>query len=162
MNDKHRRLALIKDLLSKNRFSSQEEVLAHLERIGMNVTQATLSRDLKDLGVGKVADGDGGYIYALPGEALNQSKQEAFTRDFLRGFLSMDFSANMALIRTLGGHANSVALALDNLEIPELLGTVAGDDTIIAILKEGAKRIDFLKSLDLTIPHWSGKGERGE
>ena len=142
-------MAAIKDLLAKNKLSNQEELLELLERAGVVVTQATLSRYLKDLGVGKVPNGDGGYVYSLPGDLLSTSQQEAYRRDFHRGFLSMDFAGNIVVIRTLSGHANSVAMAMDNMEIPMLLGTVAGDDTIMAVLKEGADRKVFCEYLDL-------------
>ncbi|AEJ62309.1 arginine repressor, ArgR [Spirochaeta thermophila DSM 6578] len=157
MKGREERLKLIRQIIRSSRVRSQEELLERLAAYGHRITQATLSRDLKLLKVGKVAEGENGYYYILPGE--NETEGEVgnnFVQDFIRGFRSLEFSGNLAVIRTLPGHANSVAFALDTFQIPSLLGTVAGDDTIIAVLKEGTSREAFLETLSRYIPSFRG------
>lgn len=139
MKDRSARLRVIRRLIKNDRIESQESLLSRLEGEGFTLTQATLSRDLKLLKVGKVSDGSRS-VYALPDEDTHRESLKNYLRDIKRGWISMDFSGNIAVVSTLAGHANSVAFALDRMEIPEVLGTVAGDDTVILVLREGITR----------------------
>jgi transcriptional regulator of arginine metabolism len=131
---------------------SQERLTALLRRRGFSVTQATLSRDLKRLGIGKAPTPDGGYTY-LPAEAeVKPASDSALAQDFMRGFLSIEFSGTFGLVRTLPGHANSVALALDNLHVPDVLGTIAGDDTILVVPRNGVTPARLVKAMRARIP----------
>ncbi|MBN2735711.1 MAG: arginine repressor [Spirochaetales bacterium] len=133
MDDKNQRLSVIRRLIQSSHMQSQEELLERLESEGFSITQATLSRDLKLLKVVKASDGKGGYFYTfIQDEGVSESA-EILRQDFSRGFLSMDFSNNLGVVKTLPGHAQSVARALDQLKIPEILGTIAGDDTILIV-----------------------------
>ena len=145
MNGRENRLKAIRTIIAASRISSQDKLLHKLEEEGVKVTQATLSRDLKVLKVGKVPDDSGGYYYALS-ETEGESLQ-GFVEDFKRGYLSLTFSRNLGVIKTLAGHADTVAIALDRLELPEILGTIAGDDTILIILKEDESREDLISRL---------------
>ena len=118
----------------------------------IGVTQATLSRDLKMLKVGKVSDGNAGYFYTLPSDEENQESEQIYKRDFLRGYVSIDWSGNIIVIKTFPGHANTVSNALDNLNLEDLLGTVAGDNCLFACIKEGVSGEDFVKKLKAKIP----------
>ncbi len=120
------------------------------------MTQATLSRDLKTLKVGKVSEGHDGYHYTLTGEGGFEEPEQAFIQDFQRGFVGVEFSANLGVIRTLTGHADSVAIALDSLHIDDILGTVAGDDTVVAIFREGADGDAVFKELRSRFPELEG------
>ena len=151
MKDRARRLADIRILIKNQRIESQEELLVHLQKEGHKVTQATLSRDLKLLKVGKAADGSGGYMYTLPEEKV-QSPEHLYAQDFLRGCTSIQYSNNMAVIKTHPGHSNTVAEALDCLNIGGVLGTIAGDNCIFACLREGVSGSDFLHNLKEKIP----------
>lgn len=131
------RLRTIKMILKTNTIESQEALLAQLAESGFNVTQATLSRDLKLLKVAKISDGTQGYYYALPGNDKIKESDHSFIQDILRGFISLDFSGNIGVMHTMPGHADSVAFAIDNLGLKEVLGTMAGDDTIMIVLREG-------------------------
>jgi len=145
MNGRGNRLKAIRTIISASRISSQDQLLHKLEEEGVTVTQATLSRDLKVLKVGKVPDDRGGYYYVLSeteGESLR-----GYVEDFKRGYLSLSFSGNLGVIKTLTGHADTVAIALDRLELPEILGTIAGDDTILIILKEDENRDTLISRL---------------
>ena len=151
MKGREERLKAVKRAIA-HRVTSQEGLLALLIRDGFEVTQATLSRDLKALRVGKVSAPDGSYVYALPEES-DRSRDE-WIRDFQRGYLSMESSGNLVVLKTLTGHAQATALALDNFEVPEVLGTVAGDDTILIILRQGKDFEALEKSLLELMPGW--------
>jgi transcriptional regulator of arginine metabolism len=146
------RLKAIKKIIRDNRIRSQEGLLGHLQQQGYSVTQATLSRDLKLLKVGKISEGTNGYYYTLPGEDEQREPERNYVQDFQRGYVSLDFSGNLAVVRTLTGHADSVAIALDNLGLDDILGTVAGDDTVIAVLREGIDGKALVARLRLKIP----------
>ena len=152
MKERFERLKVVKKIIKNNRIDSQETLLGFLEKEGYSVTQATLSRDLKLLRVGKIADGHSGYYYTLPGDEERRESEKTYLQDFLRGYVSIDFSGNIAVIRTLTGHADSVAIALDNLMFEGVIGTVAGDDTVIAVLAEGISSQDFLHIMREKLP----------
>ena len=151
MKERAARLRTIKNILNTNIIKSQELLLEKLSEIGFNVTQATLSRDLKLLKVAKISSGAKGYYYTLPGYQIKESDQ-SFLQDILRGFISLDYSGNTGVMHTLPGHADSVAFALDNLGLQEILGTMAGDDTILIVLREGFSGKEFLKTMQKRIP----------
>jgi len=140
MKDKDARLDCIKQIIRERRVDSQEALLEQMLSRGHRVTQATLSRDLKALKVGKVSDGKTGYSYTLPGDTKYPATEKDYMKDVQRGFISYEFSHNICVINTLPGHANSVALAIDQIGLNEILGTIAGDDTIFLVLKEEADR----------------------
>ena len=135
MKTKDRRLEAIKMIISGKEVGSQEEVLNELRKEGFTLTQATLSRDLKQLKVAKAASMNGKYVYVLPNETMYRlSAGEMLSNP---GFLSINFSGNLGVIKTRPGYASSIAYNIDNSNVPEILGTIAGDDTIIIVLREG-------------------------
>jgi len=152
MKERQSRLKIIKNLIKSNRIESQDVLLELLQNQGYEVTQATLSRDLKMLKVGKVPDEQGSYVYALPGDDEGLENQAIYVQDFLRGYVSIDFSGNMVVIKTFSGHANTVCNAIDNLNMDEILGTVAGDNCMFACLREGVTGEEFLNKLKALIP----------
>ena len=137
--DKKGRLTLIRTLIMNNPIENQEQLQALLAERNIQVTQATLSRDLKSLKVGKSHLKQGGYCYTIGGEEQS-GPAESLMGDMSQGFVSITFSGNMGVIKTLPGYANTVALAFDRLNLPEILGTVAGDDTIIFVIREGVSK----------------------
>jgi len=152
MRERYNRLGVVKELIKSNRIDNQDSLLEMLKEQGFSVTQATLSRDLKMLKVGKISDGWSGYYYALPENDLVSESEKSYIQDVRRGIVSVEFSANFGVIKTRSGHANSVAIALDVLSLPEILGTLAGDDTIFVILREGMSKEDLLESFKTRIP----------
>lgn len=141
MKTKKDRLELLKLLISSRELSSQEEVLQALREEGHAVTQATLSRDMKQLKVAKAASMNGHYVYVLPNETMYRRIPTPRTaREMIhqQGFISVNFSGNMGVIKTRPGYASSIAYNIDNSDIPEILGTIAGDDTIFVVLREGS------------------------
>ncbi|QEN04255.1 ArgR family transcriptional regulator [Thiospirochaeta perfilievii] len=151
MTSRHDRLKIIQGIIETNSITSQEQLLGILKDNNVNVTQATLSRDLKMLKVGKVSDGAKGYIYTLPSILNLKESEQQYINDFLRGFLSIAFSNNICVIKTLPGHANSTAAAIDNLLFDEVIGSIAGDDTIMVILSDEYPKEDFISSLNSKI-----------
>jgi transcriptional regulator of arginine metabolism len=153
MKERLARLKAVRKLIKTYRIESQEALLGHLEKEGFTVTQATLSRDLKLLKVGKISDGHNGYVYSLPGEDERQETERAHINDFLRGYISIDWSGNMAVIKTYSGHSDVVALAVDNLALDEVMGTLSGrDNTVFVALREGVSGEDFLARMKESIP----------
>lgn len=153
MKERLRRLKTIKKLIKTYRIESQEALLGYLQKDGYEVTQATLSRDLKLLKVGKVSDGHSGYVYSLPSEDEKQESEESLVNDFLRGYVSIDFSGNIVVIKTYSGYASAIAATIDTMNFDEVIGTVAGlDNCVFACLKEGVTGDEFMEALKLKIP----------
>ena len=139
MKVKTKRLETIKMLISSMELSSQEEVIKALQKEGYKLTQATLSRDLKQLKVAKAASMGGKYVYVLPNDSMYKrvSTPGKVSEMLLRsGYLSIHFSGQMA-IKTRPGYASAIAYNLDNSDLPEILGTIAGDDTIFVVFIVG-------------------------
>ena len=140
MKTKDRRLEAIKMIISGKEVGSQEEVLNELRKEGFTLTQATLSRDLKQLKVAKAASMNGKYVYVLPNETMYRRSHKPLSAGEMLsnpGFLSINFSGNLGVIKTRPGYASSIAYNIDNSNVHEILGTIAGDDTIIIVLREG-------------------------
>ena len=138
------------NLLQSHRFESQEEVLNALREQGFKLAQPTLSRDLRTLKVSKVCTEDGGYAYILPDTAETEQKRQIVPY----GFKNVDFAGNFAVIKTLSAYANSLALEIDNLNIKEIVGTVAGDDTIFVLMREGTAKSVILDALKQILPNY--------
>jgi transcriptional regulator of arginine metabolism len=154
VRERQKRLKTIKRIIREERIDNQEALLRSLEREGFHVTQATLSRDLKLLKVGKQAVGSDGYYYSLPSEEIRREQERNYAIDFSRGYVSLDFTGSLAVIRTLNGHADSVAIAIDNLSIEAVMGTIAGDDTVFVALREDISREAFLTALRRHVPEF--------
>ena len=141
--NKDTRLEVLKMIIANQELSRQEHVMREMERAGYHVTQATVSRDMRTLKVLKGYNEHGEYIYLLPGQRRYQRVSDVratVTELFRHGIISVNFSDNIAVIKTLPGHASHVALDIDKSNLTEILGTVAGDDTIIAVLTERADK----------------------
>ncbi len=152
MKDREARLRAIKKIIRENRVQSQESLLNLLRLEGFVVTQATLSRDMKLLKVVRMSEQTKGYYYSMPSDEEIKESERNHVQDFQRGYVSIKLSGNIAVVRTLTGHADSVGIALDSLGIPAVLGTVAGNDTVLAILREGSTEAAFLEQLRGLIP----------
>ena len=155
MEKKKNRLDAIKMIISSRDIYSQEELMNALNEEGITLTQATLSRDLKELKVAKASNPQGRATYVLPNDVLYKRPSARSASEMLmsNGFLSLQFSGNIAVIRTRTGYASSMAYDIDNRECPAILGTIAGDDTIIMILHEKASHEEVRAFLAKVIPH---------
>lgn len=153
MKERLTRLKAVRKLIKTYRIESQEILLGYLHKEGFVVTQATLSRDLKLLKVGKISDGQNGYVYSLPGDEERQETERTYIHDFLRGYISIDWSGNLVVIKTYSGHSDSVALAVDNLGLDDVLGTISGrDNTVFVCLREGISGENFMNRMKASIP----------
>jgi transcriptional regulator of arginine metabolism len=151
MKNKNERLMEIRRLIGSQNISSQEKLMKLLEKKGFELTQATLSRDLKYLKVAKMPDNKAGYVYILP-DKEQAVKEVELTVSGLSGLISIDFAQEMAILRTLPGHASGIAYIIDNLDAYEITGTIAGDDTILLIPRDGVSRTDIINLLKLRTP----------
>ena len=130
------RHAMIVELIEKEVIETQEELAERLRSAGFDVTQATVSRDIRDLKLTKVTLDDGKQKYVLIKEKNNAA--EKYIRVLREGFVSMDMAQNILVIKTMPGLAMAVAAALDELNIEGMLGCIAGDDTIMCAIKDVA------------------------
>ena len=151
MRNRNERLMEIRRLIGSRNISSQDELSKLLEVQGFSLTQATLSRDLKYLKVAKMPDDQAGYVYILP-DKEQVLEETDHTGQGLQGLISLDFAQGMAILRTLPGHASSVAYTIDNLDAYEIAGTIAGDDTILLIPRDGVSRSDLVNLLKIRVP----------
>lgn len=159
MKEKNSRLEAIRLIISSKQMGSQEELLAALQAEGFSLTQATLSRDLKQLKVAKAATMGGNYVYVLPNESMyKRVSTPASAREMMQipGFISINFSGNMGVIKTRPGYASAIAWNIDRSNIPQILGTIAGDDNIFIVIKEGAQKQDVIDALSEVVPNIKG------
>ena len=131
---KAERQAKILDLIVKKEIGTQEELTMELERAGFVATQATVSRDIREMKLTKVAMSDGKLRYVAY-RKTEENMAEKYIRIFRDGYVSMDNAQNILVIKTVSGMAMAVAAALDHMELPEIVGSIAGDDTIMCAVR---------------------------
>ncbi len=156
MKVKNNRLEALRLIISSQQLGSQDELLNALQKEGFKLTQATLSRDLKQLKVAKAASMSGNYVYVLPNETMYKRVSSPNSiREMMKvpGFVSINFSGNIGIIKTRPGYASSIAWNIDNSDVPEILGTIAGDDTIFIVIKDGVKHQEVINSLSDIVPN---------
>ena len=156
MKAKNNRLEVIKLLISTRELGCQEDLLQALRAEGHSITQATLSRDLKQLNVAKANTLSGKYVYVLPNDIMyHRVPSPRLVSEMVvnPGFLSINFSGNMGVIKTRPGYASSIAYNIDNSDNPHILGTIAGDDTIFIVIKEGISYDEVINDLRIAIPN---------
>ena len=156
MKVKNNRLEALRMIISSQQMGSQDELLAALQKEGFKLTQATLSRDLKQLKVAKASTMHGSYVYVLPNEAMyKRVSTPSNIREMMQvtGFVSINFSGNMGVIKTRPGYASAIAWNIDKGDIPQILGTIAGDDTIFIVIREGSSHQEIINALNEVIPN---------
>lgn len=142
------RHARIRDIIGRQAIETQDELAEALRQMHIDVTQATVSRDIKELMLIKVPIGDGRYRYAYPASKDALFSNKRMERLFQDSVTGMDFSENIIVVKTLPGTANAVASALDHAGWPDILGTVAGDDSILVIVKPKEAAGTVMKKLE--------------
>lgn len=144
------RQARIMELLAKFDISSQGQLTELLRESGFNITQATLSRDLDELGAVKLKSDSGSY-YAIPGDQPGIPRQagmlDRFTRILSELVTNISFSANIVVLRTPAGAAQYLASYIDRVDLPEIAGTIAGDDTIFVLARDGLSGAELAEIL---------------
>ena len=139
---KFKRQAAILDIITSNEIKTQEELSAHLRDRGYTATQATISRDIKELRLIKVASHSGGYQYSTPDQSSTATHMTRLKNIFRECVVKVDRAQNLVVLKTLVGMANAAAAAIDAMKIRDIVGTLAGDDNILVILRtnEDAER----------------------
>ncbi|MDR1783187.1 MAG: arginine repressor [Dysgonamonadaceae bacterium] len=151
---KSERLNEIKQLIKKYPISNQSELIKLLNKKGFDITQATLSRDFRRLKIVKSPNERGEYVYSLPSPKVSLRKpffEKSDNELLLRGFISYDFSGQLCVIKTRPGYANGIAAEIDAKAQETVLGTIAGDDTILLIPREGVSQEDISASLSMVL-----------
>ena len=141
---KNARQTAILSIIEQNDIETQEELAGKLRDMGIVVTQATVSRDIKELRLLKVLSGSGGYKYATADKA-EHGLSERFVRMFKDSVLSVSCAGNIVVLKTLSGSANVAGEAIDSMRLPEILGTMAGDNTVFAVVQNEAEAVETVK-----------------
>ena len=146
------RINIVQELVRSQAVRSQEELLGLLAERGIQTTQATLSRDLRKLHITKQLDADGQYRYTIP--EMARTPQAILLSESRAGesIVSLCFSGQMGIIKTLPGCANMVGALVDEHSHPDLMGTIAGENTLLLVLREGVSHSGFLSFLEKFIP----------
>ncbi len=150
MKTKTKRQEIIRQIILEKEIRNQDELVKELRKVGIHVTQATLSRDIKQMKITKTPTVDGGYLYKLPESStiLRKTTQQTISEMMSgTGFLTLKVSGNIAVIHTKPGYASSIAYHIDSANIAGILGTIAGDDTILLVLDEAIDKEITVKSL---------------
>ncbi len=153
MKDKEKRLNILSEIINDNKIETQDELLKLMKEKGFNITQGTLSRDLRILKVSKISDGWNSYYYTISSSFNSDDFNiNQYISDIKNGIVSMEFNGSIGVIKTRSGYAQSVCVALDTLKFPEILGTIAGDDTIFIVLREGSTKETLLDEFHQNFP----------
>ena len=140
---KNLRQAEILNIVQSVDIETQEQMLEELKARGISATQATISRDIKELRLVKVLTGKGAYRYALSERKGAATSDTRLRNIFKEGVISVDVAQNIVVVKTMPGLASAACSALDNMEIPGIVGSLAGDDTGILIMRDSAAAQSF-------------------
>ena len=154
------RLLAIERIIRDRNISSQEELMKILKKEGIACTQATLSRNLRQMGALRIPDGMGGYKYSLSGQ-IRLKDDPAGTFNIISVIRLMIDANSMVLIKTRPGHASSVAVLIDNTERYEIAGTIAGDDTLLVIPRDNVSQAHVHDCLEMILPGLHKQVRRG-
>jgi transcriptional regulator of arginine metabolism len=144
---KRQRQQALLDLVRRQPLSTQQDIRSKLEVLGHAATQSTISRDLEELGLVRVRDLEGHFRYALPTESMAAGARARLRALFAEFVMGVEASGNLVVISTPAGAANAVAEALDHAGVEGILGTIAGDNTILVVAKEGTRGKALAKRL---------------
>lgn len=156
------RLMAIREIIATRDIASQEDILKELTGRGFSLTQATLSRDIKELQIAKVPDGLGNYRYRIaPNTVIRQGANAepiSTSSDLIRSCaLSLEFSGQVAVLKTRPGYASVIADLIDKSQISCIMGTLAGDDTVLLILRANVRPNDVIMGLSRWLPNIDSK-----
>ncbi|REK77333.1 transcriptional regulator AhrC/ArgR [Paenibacillus paeoniae] len=137
----------IREIITNGEIETQEELVEALRSSGMQVTQATISRDIKELMLVKVPLNEGRYKYSMPMEQQRQNPVHKLKRAMLDHFTHIDHTDNLVVLKCLPGTANAIGGMIDNMEWPEVMGTICGDDTILIICRTKEQSVYIVEQL---------------
>ncbi|MDY3275002.1 MAG: arginine repressor [Agathobacter sp.] len=143
---KTKRQTKILELIQKHDIETQEELSAYLTRDGYQVTQATVSRDIRELKLTKIAMDNGRQRYAVLSDA-DTGMAERLVRVLREGFVSMDYAGNILVIKTVSGMASAVGAAVDAIKLSEIIGSIAGDDTLMCVIRTEEDAVNIMNKL---------------
>jgi transcriptional regulator of arginine metabolism len=153
--DKESRIQEIKKIISSRKISGQDSLLEALSELGYEITQATLSRDLKEIGIAKIPDPEFGYIYVLPQRIGVMDRKNTAMSHPGESIVSIEFSYNFGIIKTYPGFASSVAIFIDSSKDYAISATIAGDDAILVIPRQPATEKELRETLYRLFPNTS-------
>ncbi len=131
---KAKRHMKIREIIAGDEIETQEELVERLRQAGFEVTQATVSRDIKEMHLMKVSTSEGKYKYSLPSDQRFNPLHK-LRRALTDAFVNLDWTAHFVVLKTLPGNANAIGVLIDNLDWPEVMGTIGGDDTLLIICR---------------------------
>lgn len=132
---KHRQEKML-ELISKYEIDTQDELIERLRDHGFEVTQATVSRDVRELKISKMTTGKGTYRYVLPKQSAEKTPGMKFSNTLIDSIVSVDHACNIVVLKTYAGLAQAVAVGIDGMSMHQILGCVAGDDTIMIVSRD--------------------------
>ena len=144
---KQKRHNAILNLIEANSIETQDELTAELGKMGFKVTQATVSRDIKDLNIMKCQTGDGKYRYTRIGQANTSHGGWRIKNIFANSVVNVDYALNQIVIKTLSGMAQAAAITIESMNLPEILGTIGGDDTVLVVTRSEEDAKSLYKTL---------------
>ena len=147
-SDKRLRQNKILDLIARQSVRTQQELADLLSEKGVDTTQSTLSKDIKELGLIKAPDEDGGVRYCAPAQTVAPHRQDVLQRELMDFMTGSDSADNLLVLKTAAGNASGVCAAIDAMRWPEIVGTVAGDDTIFIACKTPAHARDLQQRIE--------------
>lgn len=133
---------------------NQNDIIEKLKQCGLIITQASLSRYLKEIQASRVPDGTGGYVYKVPSQNIPHAKSQAVLANEI---ISVEFAGNIVVLKTLSGYAAPVSVQIDSKTLPSVAGTVCGDDTIFIAIRDGFSREDMKQTLIKEFPYIKDK-----
>jgi len=145
---KSERQAQILELIAQQEIETQNQMMEALSARGIKSTQATLSRDIKELRLVKELSPNGGYRYAAPAMEDSLDHDTRFRKIFRESVVRVDTAQNLVVIHTLPGLASAAGEALDNMDIPQLVGTIAGDNTVFLAMRDTANAAAFCREIE--------------
>ncbi len=134
-NMKRNRQEKLLELISRYEIETQDELIERLHETGYDVTQATVSRDIRELKIAKMTTGKGSYRYVLP-KQVEPGKGVKFSAALIDSITKVDYAQNLVVIKTYPGLASAVAAGIDRMDLLEIIGCVAGDDTILVVARD--------------------------
>ena len=132
---KHRQEKML-ELISRYEIDTQDELIERLRDHGYEVTQATVSRDIRELKIAKMTTGNGTYRYVLPKQQSDAATGMRFSNTLIDSIVSVDHACNIVVLKTYAGLAQAVAVGIDGMNMHQVLGCVAGDDTILIVARD--------------------------
>lgn len=144
---KNERQERILQIIRENEVETQEDLLVHLKKLGISSTQATISRDIKQLHLVKQPTGSGGYKYAVSAAKTHLNVAEKLRTIFRESITRVDYAQNLVVIKTMSGLANAACAAVDAMEIPEIVGSLAGDDTALLVMRNESAALELAEEL---------------